>query len=115
MSRKIDVSDPSSLSEEDVLYLQERGQPLPEGVTPVLTEDPSPPDLSDVPYTGDENTVADDTPQPLSAERYGVAGLPELRAELQRRDLPVTGKKLELISRLQESDSDPVLSDDSEE
>lgn len=35
MSRKIDVSDPAKLSEDDIRYLQERDR-LPEGVEPLI-------------------------------------------------------------------------------
>lgn len=108
MSRQIDTSDPSSLTEEDIQYLQDRGIPLPEGVDPVPADEPEPIPLSEVPNIGDVGTVPDDTLQPLAADQYGMAGLPALRAELGRRGLSTDGNKKALIARLEESD-DPVM------
>lgn len=55
MSREIDLSDPSSLSEADIKYLQDRGR-RPAGVPAVHVDAPEARDISEVPHTGDVNT-----------------------------------------------------------
>lgn len=69
MSKTIDLSDPTNLSEEDVRYLAERGR-LPKGI-PNPLKDPNRPALGDMVHTGDANTLA------ITTE--------ELEAELARR------------------------------
>lgn len=69
MSKTIDLSNPKSLSGDDIRYLAERGQ-LPKGVPNPIT-DPNRPALGDVVNTGDANTLA------ITTE--------ELEAELARR------------------------------
>lgn len=109
MSRQIDVSDPESLSVEDRLYLQYRGQ-LPEGAEPVLITGQHPNDVPLAPNTGNVNTV------PAYQEEIVLGGkfkeydgmtVNELRRELEDRNLATSGTKGELVFRLLSDDAKP--------
>jgi hypothetical protein len=117
MSRQIDVTDASSLSVEDRLYLQHRGQ-LPEDATPVLETGQQAHNATLGVNTGTVNTV----PQ-YEAEielggnfkKYNEMTVQELKRELSDRDLGQAGTKGELIYRLLADDADPDKDDEDEE
>lgn len=122
MSRKIDLSDPSKLTRDDIIYLQTRGQ-LPRGVKPVNLRAPEMGVLPDE-DTGDVDTRKPDggrvPPAPVTedagdedgpgntkldeAEDYDEMSLAELREECKKRDLKANGSKAVLIERLEEDD-----------
>jgi hypothetical protein len=113
MSRDIDTSDLSALSQEDLLYLQARGRLTPEQEQEFLgdveTSAPQAPSLDDTPYTGDENTApsvqTDDGSPTLSPDDYADASNERLKEELRRRRLSTSGNKQELIERLEDNDA----------
>lgn len=121
MSRKIDTSDPSSLSREDILYLQERDI-LPAGVDPIM--DPSVVNMALPDNTG---SVTNDAPQggtsippPVSsdsapsASSYEEMTVSELKDEIDRRNenrdeegqISKSGNKSDLIDALESDDDD---------
>jgi hypothetical protein len=125
MSREIDLDDPDSWTDEDVQYLGDRQQlpgemqqkwdesVLKEGHPGLPEETP----LEDQAHTGDANTagiskeeherrtaaLAEEEDEGLSAP-YDDYTNNELRAELARRELDVSGVKDDLIARLNEDD-----------
>jgi len=113
MSRKIDKSDLSSLSQEDLEYLRDRGQLTPDQERELLGDSqpqaPEAPSLDDTPYTGDENTApsvqTNDGSATLGPDDYADASNDRLKEELKRRGLSTSGNKQELIERLEENDS----------
>lgn len=114
MSRQIDVSDPGSLSTEDRIYLQSRGN-LPEGAEPVLITGQHPDDNDLPPNTGTVNTV------PMYQEEIELGGKfkeysdktpGELKRELEDRGMATTGTKGELVFRLLSDDAAPKDEDD---
>ncbi len=134
MSREIDMEN---LSEEDVLYLQQRGQ-LPDDYDPVETDLHVPLDVTEQANTGDANTagrspeqfekqvVAEQAKQYESSEPaqasededvdYTSLSNDQLRAELSTRGLSVEGRKADLIQRLEDDDaSDESDEDETEE
>lgn len=120
MSRQIDLSKP--LSDEDRAYLESRNRltdiALAEGgdassltAGPSLSSTATPEELLEqTPNLGDVGTVqknyteGDGTaPDPTE---YDDMTVQQLKDELERRDLPVSGNKSELIARLVEDDDD---------
>lgn len=121
MSRKIDVSDPKKLSEDDVRYLQDRqglpGGGLPKGAKPVRVS----PDMEESEYQGAATNSAPDggspppvagTSSPEEAGDYGSMTVAALKAEVDRRNeerdednqLDRPSKKSELIEVLEADD-----------
>lgn len=105
MSREIDMSDPDSWSEDDVLYLRDRDR-LPEDFP-----EPAPRPVLNTALpernTGDVDTL---TATRKSAnfdgadDEYKGMTVRELQSELELRELPVSGTKDELIFRLMSDD-----------
>jgi hypothetical protein len=126
MSRVIDLSDPSSLSEEDIKYLQDRGR-RPAGIPPVGVGQPgvgypveSVP-LEEVPHTGD---VGANPPNPHKGlVSYHGATVSQLQDEIRYRNqqnpeappLSIRGNKAELIAELEADDDDNTVLDDDED
>lgn len=114
MSKKIDRSDLSALSQEELIYLRDRGQLTPEQEREYLSDAPSgppeAPSLDETPYVGDENTApavrTDTGVATLAAEDYEDASNERLREELRRRGLSTSGNKQELIDRLEANDEE---------
>lgn len=115
MSREIDTSDLDSLSKEDLLYLQERGQLTAEQEAKygldksTATSTPTgftEPDIGDVGTVGDEYIVGGSPPPEPSAEGkpYEDWSKAELAEEAENRGLAKSGTKEELVARLQEDD-----------
>jgi hypothetical protein len=109
MSREIDVSDPKSLSLLDRIYLQDRER-LPEGAKPVTNEErdslTEPTQLVAV-ASGSalvpESKVAEALGQSDDDDDLNDWTVAELKEELERLDLPVSGTKAELVARLEEA------------
>lgn len=112
MSRKVDASDLSVLSQEDLEYLQVRGSLTAEQEEELIgeQEEQDPPTLDDVPYYGDENTVpsvqTEDGSPTLDPDDYADASNERLREELRRRGMSTTGNKEVLIERLEYADAE---------
>lgn len=109
MSREINMDDPSSWSDEDRKYLQDRGK-LPVDVPHVRTSAPEP---TLAPNTGDVDTwvetpdvVFDDEEELPEDASYSDMTVSQLKAECRRRELPVSGTKDELAERLTQDDAD---------
>lgn len=121
MSRNI---DPNALTPTDVEYIRVRpnlrrefllqglGDPLEPDYPGLVDEDGNPIEPSEAPSpasddsesdgdTGDDGDDGDDG----DAEDYDSWKNKELKAELEKRGLPVSGNHDELVARLQESDS----------
>jgi SAP domain-containing protein len=111
MSRHIDVSDPSSLTEADLQYLRDRGR-LSEvaqldhqaaieaaKVIPVANERiANAPTRPPVPEELAPPRGADEVPP------YEEWSRTDLRKECAARKLPTTGKHADLVARLEEDD-----------
>lgn len=140
MSREIDP-EAASLTDDEVLYLQNRGA-LPEGFEPVDNDlSRGPRNLDEKPNTGDANTAglskeewdmvmesrqkAQLEDQPSLDTNGGLAEGEEgeddylqgwtndtRRAELTTRGLSIEGSKDELIARLRRSDAGQLQSED---
>lgn len=116
MSRDIDTSDLSALSDEDLEYLRVRGRFSAEEEAELFGEEVRPPPqatpLEETPYTGDENTLAavqteqEGNAATLSADDYADASNDRLKEELRRRGLSTSGNKQELVERLEASDDE---------
>lgn len=113
MSKVIDVNDPDSWSDDDVIYLRDRGQ-LPAGYelrSDLRIQPPAGPNLDEAPYAGDVNTYLgptagaekDDGPMGvfMEEEDYDSMSKAQLQAEARARNLDDSGTKAELVSRLQ--------------
>lgn len=117
MARDIDFS--AKLSEDDIHYLRQRSWLVDEaelqGFDTVRKQ------VSDGAAEEDEefdaNQDVNPAPQTQTDESeeeeidYSEASVAELKAELERRELPTSGNKPELIARLEEDDA----ADDEEE
>lgn len=90
MSRQIDVSDLSKLSEDDIAYLRARGQVYIVQELDKLAKKPAAPKPEEV-----EEEV----------EPYEEWTNEELREELKNRHLSTDGKKDDLVARLYENDA----------
>lgn len=115
MSRKIDLSDPSKLSDADKLYLQNRNR-LPAGVEPVQVDAAS----AGIGAMTKPEPLPVNQPSPVTVETdYSEWNVDRLKSELGSRDLPVSGKKEELVQRLEEddakSDEDEEVDDEDED
>lgn len=115
MSRKVDRSDLSALSGEDLEYLRARGQLTPDQEKELLGDAEQPkapeaPSLEDTEYTGDENTApsvqTNDGSPTMTPDDYADASNDRLKEELRRRGLSTSGNKQELIDRLNASDDE---------
>lgn len=109
MSRQIDVSDPEALSVEDRLYLQYRGQ-LPDGADPVLITGQHPDDAPLPENTGTVNTLPayqEEITLGGKFKEYDAMTVPQLKRELEDRNMATTGTKGELVFRLLSDDAAP--------
>lgn len=116
MSRQIDVSDPSKLSDEDKRYLQDRNR-LPAGVEPVdvkLTEAGIGHSTKPEPVSPNPDTLrqAGDGDDDSTSDQYKGWTVAQLQQELEDRGLATSGNKPELLARLEEDDAS---TDDDEE
>ena len=93
MSRRIDMTQPESWSEDDIAYLAARGR-LPQGFTPAASTD------------GEEEEFEDYDEGWTNDERL---------ASLARRGLDTEGNKAALIARLLKADEDGQLDPESGE
>lgn len=131
MSRKIDTSNPGSLSTEDILYLQERDR-LPAGVDPIM--DPRvvtmamPANIGTVTNNAPDGGSSIDPAAVVSASAtvsdtgtYEDLTVSELKDEVDRRNdlrgedeqLSKPGKKADLIAVLEADDDDQALIEES--
>jgi len=114
VSRKVDISDLSTLSDDDLEYVRVRGLLTPEQEVeyfgeeePQNTEAAS---LDEVEYTGDENTLAsvqteeEGNGATLGPDDYADASNDRLKEELRRRGLSTSGNKADMIVRLEADD-----------
>lgn len=135
MSKQIDLSKP--LSEADKEYLRQMGREQQIAQVEAGGEDSSatagprqlkngPTELENVPNTGDVNTLGraetggatgsvPDLAPSVGEEGYEGLKVPQLQDELERRGLPKSGTKPELIARLEEDDESSDDDDDDDE
>lgn len=126
MSRKIDVSDPSKLTEDDIRYLQERDR-LPSGVEPIDTSTDvraGSASLPDEPVTGDVGTSAPDggqaIPDPGDVRDYDSMSTAQLKAEIDVRNegrdsdsrISKAGGHDALAARLREDDESTTIEEE---
>lgn len=90
MSREIPMDQP--LTEEDRAYLHARGQ----HATVEMLDEKYPADAEEAEAEEETGDNYDDT------TAWKVA---DLKAELEKRELPATGNRAELVARLRESDA----------
>lgn len=112
MTREIDISDPTSLSLEDRLYLQDHNR-LPRGAKPVSNEtrrkfaakvEEAQRELEAQMQAEDEAFDAESSPQ----DSYDEMNARQLKAELRARNIePVSSDKDELVAQLRELDAEP--------
>jgi hypothetical protein len=119
MSRVIEVSDPSKLSEADRKYLQDRGR-LPEGAAPVRVRPPASSPLEETAYTGDVGASppragAQFEDEEIIADDYDDMGIGALRKQAKSRGLEATGTKDDIIERLRDDDNDVVGPEEGED
>jgi hypothetical protein len=133
MSREIDMSDPGSWSEDDLLYLAQRDR-LPDDLKREINNNPDSlkalqeklypqTPLDETPQSGTvlpaTSNVADDA-ESDSDDDEGEEDYDEgwtnddRRTELTRRGLSIEGNKAELIARLVEDDQSDDNSEDEE-
>ena len=106
MSKTIDLSDPKSLSKDDIRYLAERGR-LPKGIDNPI-KDPNRQPLGEVLNTGDANTVAWSTEEleaELARRRDAEAKVAETNLEKDREAL--RREKAGTLSAQDEDDDSP--------
>lgn len=115
MARDIDVSDPSKLTRDDILYLQDRDR-LPEGVEPISFEDRMAGNETElvahatgtvlVPKDQVDHFTGRDVPEGDEDELppYTAMSQKDLQDEAKSRKLPTTGSKSDLIARLEADD-----------
>lgn len=99
MSRAIDMDN---LTQDDLIWLADRGR-LPAGERDPRVR-PQAGDLSNVPNVGDVGIIVSDTPDEPIFSMYEDMTVTELKDELDRRGLDTSGKKADLVARLEASD-----------
>lgn len=111
MSKTININDPGSWSDDDIIHLRDRGR-LPAGYDlprHLRLASPEAPDLADIPHVGDVGTpepagnfVDEDGPVGtfVDDEDFDSMSKPQLQAEARARDLDDSGTKPELVERL---------------
>lgn len=117
MALDIDVSDPSKLTREEILYLQDRDR-LPEGVEPIPQEDreegktvfvATATGSATVPESELDKFTGRDQPEPglevVEVDSYDQLTVEDLKAELSERKLETKGTKSDLIARLEADDA----------
>lgn len=116
MSKQIDMENPDGWSDEDKLYLQNRGmlpadmeQELIPGVQ--VGNAPLPPNVG---HAGLVRVDEDALKMKGAFDDYKSMTPDELKTELRERGLPATGTKGELVFRLLEDDQRPAVEDDEE-
>lgn len=123
MSRKIDLSDPSNLTEDEVRYLQERDK-LPAGVDPVMTPgvvnmalpentgsavtEPAPSGGNSIP------APSTSAPAPATSSEYDEMTVKELKDEVDRRN-EARDAESQLSKPSKKDDLIAVLATDDEE
>lgn len=115
MAREVDKSDLDSLSEEDLIYLRDRGQLTAEQeeeyLGGIVAEAPQAPPIEETPHVGDVGT-ATRPPETLRGNTEGEEEWNEdmtkaqLQAVARRRGLATSGSKDDLITRLEEADEE---------
>lgn len=134
MSKQIDLSKP--LSEDDRAYLVSRGRTSDiliadgkdasaETAGPSFDATASAEELlAKTPHTGDVNAMGVQSKQPVTTapadaepepSKYDDLTKQQLEDELERRELPKSGKKPDLIARLVEDDAANADDDDDED
>lgn len=113
MSIEIDMNEPDSWSDDEIVYLRDRGllpRDFDRSKVPMDDLDPKM-NLDDTPARGDVGTLpppvfegSPGDPDEVIEEDYEVQRVPELREELESRGLSTDGNKAELIARLEEDD-----------
>lgn len=113
MSRVIDVSDVSKLTDDDIKYLQDRGR-LPAGVEPIV-------DSTNVGHVqGPSSAVPREVPAPddeeleLEEDGYEAMKVADLKAEIERRNadrpaddqLSTKGRHADLVATLVADDEE---------
>lgn len=94
MSRQVDLSDPSALSDEDMRYVLDRG--VVDQVATVRAE---------INRRAKEARVEEQPPADDDVDPYDKWKVDDLREECRIRGLSDDGKKEELVSRLEENDA----------
>lgn len=113
MSKEIDMENPEAWTDDEIVYLRDRGRlPRDFDKSRVPTDDLDPQlNLDDTPARGDVGTlpppVFDGEPadeEEIIEEDYEAQTVPELRKELESRGLETDGNKPDLVARLEEDD-----------
>lgn len=118
MSRQIDPDKP--LSAEDRDYLQRRGEYVAIARNDARFAAESAAEASDEeeggenPPDGSSAGTDDDSPEFGTEEWFAKATIPVLKEELKKRELPVSGTKDELVSRLDDALADEFEDEDEE-
>lgn len=115
MSRKIDLSNPESLTKADRLYLQERGQHIALGIPAIRQARRG---SEPVEYTGDAVTAEPDGGTGETNLDYDAMTVAALKQEVESRNedrpddakLSTGGNKADLIARLRaDDDADEII------
>jgi hypothetical protein len=117
MALNIDVSDPSKLTKEEILYLQDRDR-LPEGVEPIPQDErdgvktvlvATATGSATVPESELDKYTGRDQPEPdedvVEVDSYDDMTVEDLKAELQSRKLSTAGNKGDMVKRLEMDDA----------
>lgn len=115
MARQIDVSDPSKLTRDELLYLQDRDR-LPEGVKPLTQDERMKGNELEMVATATgtamvpKDKVAEATGHTADVDdedlpEYSDMSVKDLQAEAKDRKLPTNGSKDELVARLEADDA----------
>lgn len=113
MSREIDISDPSKLSEEDRLYLQQRNR-LPEDADPVDARTVNNGSLPVGSKSQPVNQPAPSSGGSVEVGSYEDLTKAELVEEAESRGLDSKGSKSKLVALLESNDAE-VAADNEEE
>lgn len=92
MSKKVDVSDLSKLSDEDIQYALDRG---------MITVDDIPKGKKVKTQPGDSTSVSTDD----AGDGLDEMSASQLKEEAEKRELPKGGSKQDLIERIREHDA----------